>query len=435
MKQQSSPQQETLHEYCERDIDSLIPYANNSRTHSEEQIAQIAASILEFGFTNPLLIDENGGIIAGHGRIMAARRLGMESVPCIVLDGLTEAQKKALVIADNKLAINAGWDEELLAAEIERLMELDFDTSLLGFDDDELEALLAEAIEETEGLTDPDEVPDVEEQPVSVPGDLWVLGRHKVLCGDSTNIDDVSRIAPPEGSIVRKVNFDENPWFPETLDLERRWMQRTDPDAYAHVWLGECRQYTDAQVLRGKWTVEPFEPDPDTWHGPYYGADWGYAKDPTALVRCWIHDGRLYIEHEAYQVGCEIDQTPALFEAVPGSRAHLIRADSARPETISYMRRQGFRIIGAKKGKGSVEDGVAHLRGYEQIIIHPRCTHTAEEARLWSFKVDKLTGDVLPRLEDKNNHCWDAVRYALEPIIRGGAGKRVPLVAGERVFR
>ena len=236
--------------------------------------------------------------------------------------------------------------------------------------------------------------------------------------------DPVHQLAlnPPDGSIVRKVNYDENPWFPETLELERRWMQRTDPDAYAHVWLGECRQYTDAQVLRGKWVVEAFEPDPDTWHGPYYGADWGYAQDPTALVRCWIHDGRLYIEHEAWAIGCEIDQMPALFDTVPGSREHLIRADSARPETISYMRRHGFRIIGAKKGKGSVEDGVAHLRGYEQIIIHPRCTHTAEEARLWSFKVDKLSGDVLPRLEDKANHCWDGVRYALEPIIRRGTG-------------
>jgi len=235
--------------------------------------------------------------------------------------------------------------------------------------------------------------------------------------------DPVYQLAknPPDGAIVRKVNWDQNPWFTQELDMERRWMQRTDPDAYAHVWEGHCRQYTDAQVLRGKWAVEPFAPGGD-WHGPYYGADWGYAQDPTTLVRCWIHGGRLYIEHEAYQVGCEIDQTPDLFDTVPGSRTHLIRADSARPETISYMRRHGFRIVGVKKGKGSVEDGVAHLRGYEEIIIHPRCVHTAEEARLWSFKVDKLSGDVLPKLEDRHNHCWDGVRYALEPIIHAGVG-------------
>jgi len=226
---------------------------------------------------------------------------------------------------------------------------------------------------------------------------------------------------PPPGSIVRKVNWDQNPWFPNELDMERRWMQRTDPEAYAHVWDGECRSYTDAQVLRGKWIVESFQPS-DDWNGPYYGADWGYAQDPTTLVRCWIHDARLYIEHEAYRIGCEIDQIPALFDTVPGSREHTIRADSARPETISYLRRQGFRIVGAKKGKGSVEDGVAHLRSYEKIVIHPRCTHTAEEARLWSFKVDKLSGDILPKLEKRHDHCWDAVRYALEPVIRRGAG-------------
>jgi len=236
--------------------------------------------------------------------------------------------------------------------------------------------------------------------------------------------DPVHQLAmnPPEGSIVRKVNYYDNPWFPAELELERKWMQRTDPDAYAHIWEGECRQYTDAQVLRGKWTVEPFEPGED-WNGPYYGADWGYAKDPTTLVRCWIHDARLYIEHDAYQVGCEIDSTPDLFDTVPESREHTIRADSARPETISYMRRQGFRITGVKKGKGSVEDGVAHLRGYEQIVIHPRCTHTADECRLWSWKVDKLSGDILPRLADGHDHTIDAIRYALEPVIRRGTGQ------------
>ncbi len=241
-------------------------------------------------------------------------------------------------------------------------------------------------------------------------------------------------INPPPGSIVRKVNWDQNPWFPPELELERQWMQRTDPDAYAHVWEGECRRYTDAQVLRGKWCVESFEPNPLTWHGPYYGADWGFAEDPSALIRCWIFEGRLYVEYEAYGVGVEIDELPALFDSVPGSRDHTIRADSARPETISYMRRQGFRMAPAKKGKGSVEDGVAHLRSYEQIVIHPRCRHAEEEARLWSWKVDKLSGDILPVLVDAHNHCWDAVRYALEPIIRKGLSAGDYATAGGRVF-
>lgn len=177
-----------------RQVADLIPYANNSRTHSEEQVAQIAASIREFGFTNPLLIDEGNGIIAGHGRLMAARKLGMEEVPCIVISGLTEAQKKALVIADNKLALNADWDEEMLAAEIERLMEMDYDVSLLGFDDDELGDLVKEVVEAVEGLTDDDDVPEVQDEPVSEIGDVWVLDGHRLMCGDSTNAEHVSQL-------------------------------------------------------------------------------------------------------------------------------------------------------------------------------------------------------------------------------------------------
>lgn len=230
-------------------------------------------------------------------------------------------------------------------------------------------------------------------------------------------------INPPEGSIVCKVNYDQNPWFHDTsLPAEMEWMRRTDPDAYAHVWLGECRRFTDAQILRGKTRIEAFDPSPD-WDGPYFGADWGFATDPTALVKLWIHGGCLYVEHEAYGVGVEIDHTPAMFERVPDSRSHVIRADSARPETISYLCRQGFRIVPAAKGKGSVEDGIAHLRGYEAIVIHPRCTHFAEESRLYSYKVDRLSGDILPVPVDANNHLIDAARYALEPIMQRGTSR------------
>ena len=192
---------------------------------------------------------------------------------------------------------------------------------------------------------------------------------------------------------------------------------RVDPDAAAHVWGGQCRSLSDAQVLKGKWTVEAFVHKPD-WHGPYFGADWGFSQDPTALVKLWISDNCLYAEDEAYGVGVEIDETPALFKTVPGADKHLIRADNARPETISYMNRNGLRVEAVQKGKGSVEDGVAFLRHFERIIIHPRCKHTAQEARLWSYKTDKLTGDVLPILLDKHNHTWDAARYALEPMIK-----------------
>jgi phage terminase large subunit len=222
---------------------------------------------------------------------------------------------------------------------------------------------------------------------------------------------------PPPDAIVRKVNHDQNPWFPIELRKEMDYDYRVDPDSAAHIWGGECKKIGDAQVLKGKWTIDDFTPEAD-WNGPYYGADWGFSQDPTTLVRMWIHKRTLYIEYEAYGVGVEITETPVLFDNVPGSRKHTIRADSARPETISYMKRQGFNIMAAKKGPGSVEDGIAHLRGYEKIIIHPRCKYAAQEARLYSYKVDKLTGDILPILLDANNHIIDAIRYGLEPVIK-----------------
>jgi len=167
----------------------LIPYARNSRTHSDAQVAQIAGSIREFGFTNPVLIDKDNGIIAGHGRVMAAGKLGMDKVPCIRLGHLTETQRKAYIIADNKLALNAGWDEEMLKLEIRELLELDCDIGLIGFSEDELATLLDDA---SVGETDPDDVPEAPETPLSVLGDIWLLGSHRLKCGDSTIVDDVS---------------------------------------------------------------------------------------------------------------------------------------------------------------------------------------------------------------------------------------------------
>lgn len=172
-----------------KNIDSLIPYARNSRTHSDEQISQVAASIKEFGWTNPVLLDGDNGIIAGHGRVMAAKKLGITEIPCIELSHLTEAQKRAYIIADNKLALNAGWDDEMLAVEFAELDDLGFDLSLTGFDDVEIDALTPEIIEE--GLTDEDDVPDLPEEPTTKLGDLWLLGSHRLLCGDATSLDAV----------------------------------------------------------------------------------------------------------------------------------------------------------------------------------------------------------------------------------------------------
>lgn len=172
--------------------EKLIPYARNSRTHSDEQVAQICSSINEFGFTNPILIDADDVIIAGHGRTMAAHRLQMKELPCLRLSHLTEAQKQAYVIADNKLALNAGWNDEMLKIELQELKDADFDLSLTGFDDTELADLMAEAVEE--GLVDEDQVPDEPEKPVSVVGDVWKLDQHRVMCGDSTSITAIDQL-------------------------------------------------------------------------------------------------------------------------------------------------------------------------------------------------------------------------------------------------
>lgn len=174
-----------------RSVEGLIPYARNSRTHSKDQVAQIAASIREFGWTNPILVDGDGTIIAGHGRVMAARKLGEKEVPCIELGHLTEAQKRAYVIADNQLALNAGWDAEMLKVEIAELVDADFDLGLLGFDDAMLAGLTGV---ETEGLTDPDDAPEPPAVPVTVLGDVWVMGRHRIICGSSTEADTVAKL-------------------------------------------------------------------------------------------------------------------------------------------------------------------------------------------------------------------------------------------------
>lgn len=172
-------------------VGALKPYERNARTHSPEQVAQLVASIKQFGFTNPLLIDEDSRIIAGHGRLEAAKASGLEEVPCIVLSGLTDEQRRALVLADNQLAMNAGWDLELLKGELGDLQSAGFDIGVIGFDPDFLNGLFDL---EPEGETDPDDVPDVPDEPISKPGDVWVMGPHRVMCGDSTSITDVERL-------------------------------------------------------------------------------------------------------------------------------------------------------------------------------------------------------------------------------------------------
>jgi phage terminase large subunit len=227
-------------------------------------------------------------------------------------------------------------------------------------------------------------------------------------------------LTPPKDAIILPVNFDDNPWFPSVLRDEMEYDQRRDPDKYMHVWRGEYVRNSETRVFKN-WKIEEFTAPPEAIHR--LGADWGFAVDPTTLVRCHIIGRTLYVDYEAYMVGCEILNTPDLFMTVPESELWPMVADSARPETISHMRKNGFpKIMAAVKGPKSVEDGVEWLKSYN-IIVHPRCTHTIDELTLYSYKTDPLTNKILPVLEDKKNHVIDALRYACEGIRRAAVKK------------
>lgn len=224
---------------------------------------------------------------------------------------------------------------------------------------------------------------------------------------------------PPEAVVV-KANYLDNPWLPQVLRDELAYDQRRDPDKFAHVWLGGYQKNSEARVFKN-WRVEEFS----TNRGATFrlGADWGFSVDPSVLVRCYL-DGRvIYVDHEAYMVGCEIDQLPELFRRVPESEKWFITADSARPETISYMQRHGFpRISPAIKGAKSLEEGVEFLKSFD-IVVHPRCRHLIDELTNYSYETDKLTGKVLPKLADRDNHVIDALRYALEGARRNSVNE------------
>lgn len=216
---------------------------------------------------------------------------------------------------------------------------------------------------------------------------------------------------PPPNAIIIPVNYEDNPWFPDVLRDEMEYDKKRDPEKFQHIWRGAYLKNSEARVFKN-WKVEEFEAPADAVHR--FGADWGFASDPTVLVRCHIIGRKLYIDYEAYRVGCEITDTPALFMTVPDSEKWPCTADSARPETISHMRKNGYpKIMPAVKGAKSVEEGVAWLQSFD-VIVHPRCIHTIDELTHYSYKIDKLTSIVLPELEDKDNHVIDALRYACE---------------------
>lgn len=215
----------------------------------------------------------------------------------------------------------------------------------------------------------------------------------------------------PPGAVVVRANYRDNPWLPNVLKDELEYDQKRDPDKFAHVWLGEYERNSEARVFRN-WKIEEFEVNPE-WI-IRQGADWGFSIDPSVLVQVAIVGKTLYIPYEAYKIGCEIDLLPNLFMTVPGSEKWAITADSARPETISYMQRHGFpKIFPAIKGSKSIEEGIEFLKSFD-IIVHPRCVHVIDELTLYSYKTDPLTNAIVPILQDKDNHMIDSLRYACE---------------------
>lgn len=225
-------------------------------------------------------------------------------------------------------------------------------------------------------------------------------------------------VTAPDDSITVEVNYYDNPYLPDTLRKEMEYCKRVDYEAYEHIWLGKPKSISDSVIFRNRYRVEAF-PD-DLWQQAdrlFFGADFGFANDPSTLIRMFMIDTRLYIEYEAYGVGVELDEMPQFYDSIPEVRKWPVKGDNSRPETISYLARQGFSIDAAAKWKGSVEDGVTYLKGFEEIIIHERCKHTADEFRHYSYKVDKKTGDILPIIVDKFNHCIDAIRYGLDGYI------------------
>jgi len=293
-----------------RPIVDLIPYAGNARTHSDAQVAEIAASIRAFGFVNPILTDGENGIIAGHGRLLGARKLGMTEVPVIELAGMSEAEKKAYIIADNKLALNAGWDLELLKTEFEALKDLGFDLALTGFGDDELASLMNVGIT---GLTDPDDVPEPTETPVTRRGDVWLLGKHRLLCGDSTNRTDVERCL--------------NGVAPHLMVTDPPYGVRYDPSWRAAIGLADGATLARGKVLnddradwREAWDLFPGDVA-YVWHGALHGAEVAESLIASGFaIRSQIiwDKGRLIIGRGDYHWQHE----PAIYSVRRGRTGH-----------------------------------------------------------------------------------------------------------------
>ena len=234
-------------------------------------------------------------------------------------------------------------------------------------------------------------------------------------------IDVMAMKNPPPNSIVRTVNYDDNPWFPDVLRTEMEFDRERDYDKYLHIWRGDYRRNSEARVFKN-WRVEDFDSPTNVEYR--LGADFGFSVDPSCAVRCWIDGTQLFVDYEAWGLHIEVVDLPTLFMMIPDAEKYWLTADSSRPETISHLRRNGFpRIAPALKGARSVEEGVQFLKGYD-MVVHPRCQHLIDELTHYSYKVDSLTGQVMGVLEDKDNHLIDSLRYAVEGARRALGGKK-----------
>ncbi len=266
---------------------------------------------------------------------------------------------------------------------------------------------------------------------IRAPGSQFIITYNTDLETDPTY--QRFNINPPPNAFVRKVNYDENPFFPAVLRQEMEWCRSVDTDAYMHIWEGEPRVHSDAQIFNGKWEISRFEPPAGVEF--LHGLDFGFSVDPTAATRCYIHDQCLWIYQESYHHKLDTDfMADTIKRDIPGIEKFVCRADSARPETISYLQRHGMpNVTGVEKWTGNREDAITHCRSYKKIMIHEQCKHMIQEAKLYSWKIHKQSGDILPEAEDKNDHVWDSVFYALAPVIQqSGAGLGYLAFLGEQ---
>lgn len=250
-------------------------------------------------------------------------------------------------------------------------------------------------------------------------GSIMVFSYNPDLETDPVDVMFNEKNMPPD-TIVVEIPWYENKFFTPALRQLLKHAYKVDPEGAAHIWGGGYRRNSDAQIFRGKYIIEPFAPvtdaifEADRWSGPYYGLDFGFSSDPTAAVKCWIFQKKLYIEYAEGDTGIEIDHLPTLLKSIPGGETHLWIGDSASPQNISYLSNHGIRCEGAVKGQGSIEFGIDFIKNFEVVVIHPRCSKIEEEFRMYSYKTDKLSRIVLPDVLDAWNHWIDALRYALE---------------------